>query len=138
MTEHLDNALGLSSVPAIYEDEKETLPAVINEQVDAEIDKARLGLEDAFSLSQQAVQDMLAIAQQSQHPKAYEVLNSSIKTMADISMGFAELQLKKQRLNKGVVQAPTGEGNVTNNLFVGSTAELQQMLEDIKNGNTNS
>lgn len=138
MTKQLDDALGLNSVPAIYEDEKETLPAVINEQVDDDVNQARLSLYDALMKSQCAVEDMLAIAQQSQHPKAYEVLNTSIKTMADISMGLADLQLKKQRLNKGNVQAPTGEGSVTNNLFVGSTAELQQMLEDIKNGNTNN
>lgn len=136
MTKQLDDALGLSSVPAVY-DEKENLPAVVSEQADSDVDAARDGLYDALSLSQQAVQDMLAIAQQSQHPKAYEILNNTIKTMADISMGLADLQLKKQRLNKGV-QQPVGEGSVTNNLFVGSTAELQKMLEDMKNGNTNS
>jgi len=136
MTKQLDDALGLNSVPAVYE-ENENLPAVVSEQADGDVDAAREGLYDALSLSQQAVQDMLAIAQQSQHPKAYEILNSTIKTMADISMGLADLQLKKQRLNKGV-QQPAGEGNVTNNLFVGSTAELQKMLEDMKNGNTNS
>jgi hypothetical protein len=136
MTKQLDDALGLSNVPAVYED-VENLPAVVGEQVDDDVDQARTGLYDALSLSQQAVQDMLAIAQQSQHPKAYEILNSSIKTMADISMGLADLQLKKQRLNKGTLQ-PQSEGGVTNNLFVGSTAELQKMLEDMKNGNTDS
>lgn len=136
MTKQLDDALGLNSVPAVYE-ENENLPAVVSEQADGDVDAAREGLYDALSLSQQAVQDMLAIAQQSQHPKAYEILNSTIKTMADISMGLADLQLKKQRLNKGT-QQPAGEGSVTNNLFVGSTAELQKMLEDMKNGNTNS
>lgn len=137
MSKQLDNALGLNSVPVVYDDEKENLPAVVNEQTDDDVDQARTGLYDALSLSQQAVQDMLAIAQQSQHPKAYEILNSSIKTMADISMGLADLQLKKQRLNKGVVQ-PASEGGVTNNLFVGSTAELQQMIENMRNGDTNS
>jgi hypothetical protein len=137
MSQQLDNALGLNSVPVVYDDEKENLPAVVSEQTDDDVDQARTGLYDALSLSQQAVQDMLAIAQQSQHPKAYEILNSSIKTMADISMGLADLQLKKQRLNKGVVQ-PTSEGGVTNNLFVGSTAELQQMIENMRNGDTNS
>lgn len=136
MTKQLDDALGLNSVPAVYE-EQENLPAVVSEQADNDVDAARDGLYDALSLSQQAVQDMLAIAQQSQHPKAYEILNNTIKTMADISMGLADLQLKKQRLNKGQT-VPQGEGSVTNNLFVGSTAELQQMLEDIKNGNTNN
>ncbi len=132
MTKQLDDALGLNSVPMIYDDEKENLPAVSNEQTDGDVDHARTGLYDALSLSQQAIQDMLVIAQQSQHPKAYEILNSSIKTMADISMGLVDLQLKKQRLNKGVQQAPN-DGNITNNLFVGSTAELQQMIENMKN-----
>jgi hypothetical protein len=136
MSKQLDDALGLNSVPALY-DEKENLPAVQDEQANDDVDQARTGLYDAFSLSQQAVQDMLAIAQQSQHPKAYEILNSTIKTMADISMGIADLQLKKQRLNKGVTQ-PASEGGVTNNLFVGSTAELQQMIENMRNGNTDS
>lgn len=137
MSKQLDDALGLGSVPMVYDDEKENLPAVISEQADDDVDQARTGLYDALSLSQQAVEDMLAIAQQSQHPKAYEILNSSIKTMADISMGLADLQLKKQRLNKGVVQS-ANEGGVTNNLFVGSTAELQQMIENMRNGNTDS
>ena len=132
MTKQLDDALGLNSVPMIYDDEKENLPAVSNEQTDGDVDHARTGLYDALSLSQQAIQDMLVIAQQSQHPKAYEILNSSIKTMADISMGLVDLQLKKQRLNKGSQQVPS-EGNVMNNLFVGSTAELQQMIENMKN-----
>jgi hypothetical protein len=48
------------------------------------------------------------------------------------------LQLKKQRLNKGVVQPASEGGGVTNNLFVGSTAELQQMIENMRNGDTNS
>jgi hypothetical protein len=137
MTKQLDDALGLNSVPVIFDDEKESLPAVNTEQADGDVDHAREGLYDALSLSQQAIQDMLVIAQQSQHPKAYEILNSSIKTMADISMGLVDLQLKKQRLNKGIPQA-SSDNAVTNNLFVGSTAELQQMLENMKNVNTNS
>ena len=133
MTNQINDALGLSYTPVVYEEEKETLPAVIDEQADGDVDTARTGLHDALSLSQQAVQDMLSIAQQSQHPKAYEVLNSAIKTLADISMGLADLQIKKQRLVKGTNQ-PAGEGGVTNNLFVGSTAELQQMIESMRNG----
>lgn len=137
MTKQLDDALGLNSVPAVYEDEHETLPALISQETDDDTEQARQGLYDALSMSQTAVQDMVAIAQQSQHPKAYEILNQSIKTLADISMGLVDLQLKKQRLAKGQ-NSPAGEGNVTNNLFVGSTAELQKMLEDIKNANTNN
>jgi len=139
MTKQIDDALGLSYTPVVYE-EKEILPVADNDQADNEqaigdVDAARTGMYDALSMSQQAVQDMLSIAQQSQHPKAYEALNGAIKTMADISMGLAELQIKKQRRVKKNTQ-PTGDGSVTNNLFVGSTAELQQMIENMRNANT--
>lgn len=136
MTKNLDDALGLSSVPVVIEDE-ERLPTVVNdeEQVRDDVEEARDNIKNAIALSQQAVQDMLSIAQQSQHPKAYEVLNSMIKTYGDLSMGLVDAQTKKQRLmnKKGNVEEGDGNKTINNNLFVGSTAELQKMLEDMKN-----
>lgn len=132
----IDNALGLNPITTYIEVSTENLPAVQqNSQQENDLDFARENLYDAVVKSQAAVEDMIAIAQQSQHPKAYEVLNSLIKTFADVSAGIADLQLKKQRLQG---KAPTEEGNkvVNNNLFVGSTAELQKMLENLKNGDT--
>lgn len=131
MTKSLDDALGLNTLPVVIEDTSNVPVVKDEEQVEADVGTARENLHDAVSVAQQAVQDMLSIAQQSQHPKAYEALNSLIKTYADISMGLADLQVKKQRLNgkKGGEEPQT----VNNNLFVGSTAELQKMLEDMKN-----
>lgn len=134
MTKDIDDALGLRQLPVLYEPVEEKLPATVDEQMADDIDQAREGLYDALSKSQQAVDDMLAIAQQSQHPKAYEVLNSVIKTMADVSMGLADLQLKKQRLQKTTSDEPS-DGQTVNNLFVGSTSELQQMIDAMKTGN---
>lgn len=132
MSKYLDNALGLNPM-AQFDEQKSNLPAVIqtdNEQVEEDIEQVRENLTNAIDLSQTAVQDMLSIAQQSQHPKAYEVLNSMIKTYADISMGLVDLQAKKAKL---VAKKPEAEGQtINNNLFVGSTAELQQMLENMK------
>lgn len=132
MSKYLDNALGLNPM-AQFED-KNTLPAVVpqtdSEQVEEDIEQVRENLSNAIELSQTAVQDMLSIAQQSQHPKAYEVLNAMIKTYADVSMGLVDLQAKKAKL---VARKPEGEAQtINNNLFVGSTAELQQMLENMK------
>jgi hypothetical protein len=132
MTKYLDNALGLNPMVQ-FDDHQANVVTVVqtdNEQVDADIEKVHENLNNAIDLSQTAVQDMLSIAQQSQHPKAYEVLNAMIKTYADISMGLVDLQAKKAKL---VAKKPEGEGQTINNLFVGSTAELQQMLENMKN-----
>ena len=104
-----------------------------SDTLNADVNTARDNLHDAVVVAHQAVQDMLNIAQQSQHPKAYEALNSLIKTYADISMGLADLQLKNQRLqNNAQPKEETEAQVVNNNLFVGSTAELLKMLEDNK------
>lgn len=127
----IDDALGLNPLTK-YEEPPAQLPAVRDEQVSDDLDFARENLYDAVVKSQAAVEDMIQIAQQSQHPKAYEVLNSLIKTFADVSSGIADLQLKKQRL-QGKQEDPNKV--VNNNLFVGSTAELQKMLQDLKPNN---
>lgn len=140
MTRQIDDALGLNPLPMVVDedtDQPNNLPAVIGEeQVEEDVAEARENLGNAIELSQQAVQDMLTIAQQSQHPKAYEVLNSMIKTYADISMGLVDLQMKRQRLEGKKGGSSEQAQTVHNNLFVGSTAELQQMLEKMKNGDT--
>jgi hypothetical protein len=138
MSKYLDNALGLNPM-AQFDDKKDLVPAVVqtdNEQLEEDVEQARENLTNAIDLSQVAVQDMLTIAQQSQHPKAYEVLNSMIKTYADISMGLVDLQAKKAKL---VAKKPEESGQtINNNLFVGSTAELQQMLENMKKKDGNN
>lgn len=133
MSDAINNALDLTPLP-----ESNTSLAIVDESrelttAETDVEEARDNLQNAVGLSQQAVQDMLNIAQQSQHPKAYEVLNSLIKTYADVSMGMVDLQLKKQRLDgksKGGSDEPQ---TINNNLFVGSTADLQKMLDDMRN-----
>lgn len=130
MSKAIDDALGLNPLPVVVEDNSIVPVVKDEEQVVEDVATARDNLHDAVSVAQVAVQDMLNIAQQSQHPKAYEALNSLIKTYADISMGLADLQVKKQRLQGK--KAPEETQTVNNNLFVGSTADLQKMLEDMK------
>jgi hypothetical protein len=135
MTDAINKALDL--VP--YEEQKTDLVKVeeVDEQADGDIEYARRNLYDVVSAASEAVDDMISIARQSQHPKAYEVLNSVLKTKADVAMNLADLQMKKQRLrsqqNNGV-QNQDGQ-TIHNNLFVGSTAELQQMLADMRDNN---
>lgn len=133
MTQYVDDALGLKALTVVHDDQHITAPLAIDtQQIDDDVHYARSNLYDAVAKSKMAVDDMLAIAQGSQHPKAYEVLNAAIKTLADISTGIVDLQIKKQRL--GIGRDGPAEGQTVNNLFVGSTAELQQMVERMKNG----
>ena len=127
----IDDALGLNPITP-YRGTAQYPQKRDEGQQENDLDFARENLYDAVVKSQAAVEDMIAIAQQSQHPKAYEVLNSLIKTFADVSSGIADLQIKKQKL-QGKQSDSDENKTVNNNLFVGSTAELQKMLQDLKN-----
>jgi transcriptional accessory protein Tex/SPT6 len=75
----------------------------------------------------EALDGMLDVAGQSQHPRAYEVVATLIKTLADTNKDLIELAKKTKELEKmDGVDAPQ---TINNNLFVGSTVELQKLLK---------
>ena len=72
----------------------------------------------------------MELAQESEMPRAYEVAGQLIKNVADATDKLIDLQKKLKDIDEQKVKGPT---NVTNALFVGSTAELSKLL---KNGLT--
>lgn len=77
---------------------------------------------------QEAVQGALEVAQESGHPRAFEVAVNAMKQVADMSDKLIDLQQKMKNLNKD--EEKKGPSSVTNNaIFLGSTAELQKMLK---------
>ena len=75
----------------------------------------------------EAMDDMMEVARSTEHPRAFEVLSTMMKTMADVNNNLLDLHKKKKDLTQtnNVASLP---GTTNNNVFVGSTAELQQML----------
>ena len=78
---------------------------------------------------QDAIEGILEIARESEHPRTYEVAGQLIKTVAEVTEKLGDLQEKMKKLKDVPNNAPK---NVTNALFVGSTAELQKMLKGKK------
>ena len=90
-------------------------------------------IENYYNLierGQEAVQGILDVAREGQHPRAYEVALNGIKNVADTIDKLQDLQKKLKDLKE---VPKTASANIKNALFVGSTAELQKML---KNENT--
>jgi len=112
------------------------LPAVIEQkkttQVDADFEFARENLMDVINKGQEALFDLMDVARQSQHPRAYEVLSTMMNTMVGASKDLLDLQAKKKKLLEEDPSASPQQ--VTNNLFVGSTAELQKYLKQNTDG----
>lgn len=91
-------------------------------------DYSRETLYDLIQKGRNALEDMIEVARESEHPRAFEVLSGLIKNVADVNDKLMDLNKKHKDINtKEKAQLP---GNTTNNLFVGSTTELQRMLQD--------
>ena len=73
-----------------------------------------------------AIDGILELAKEGEHPRAYEVAGNLIKQVAEVAEKLGDLQEKMKRLKEVPDNAPK---NVTNALFVGSTAELQKILK---------
>ena len=80
---------------------------------------------------QEAVRGALEVAQESGHPRAYEVAVAAMKHVADMTEKLQDLHKKMKDLDED----KKGPSKVTNNaMFVGSTAELQKMLKEMGGG----
>ena len=118
---------------ALMSNTKSTVPVLkddINLPQDAEEDYnvARENLKKLLDKSDEALDHMMQVAAEAEHPRAFEVLAGMFKTSADMTTQLIDLQKKRHELDK-LNNEPTQTNGVTNNnLFVGSTAELQKML----------
>ena len=96
------------------------------DDVDADYKYQRDNFYNLIEKGQDAIQGILNVAKESDHPRGYEVAGNLIKQVAEVTEKLGDLQEKMKRLKEVPNSAPK---NVTNALFVGSTAELQKMLK---------
>jgi len=99
----------------------------LNGDIDNDYEYQRRNFYNLVERGTDAVEGILELAKESEHPRAYEVAGNLIKQVADVTEKLGDLQEKMKKLKEVPDSAPK---NVTNALFVGSTAELQKMLKD--------
>ena len=75
---------------------------------------------------QDAIEGILDIARESEHPRVYEVAGQLIKTVSETTEKLIDLQTKMKELDRD----NTMPNKVSNNLFVGSSTELQRLLKN--------
>ena len=132
----MDNFEGLDEVfettadiVAPQEEVKAKKPPIKADKDDVESDYeyARSNLYLLVDKGQEAINGALDLAMSSDHPRAYEVAGQLIKHVGDVADKLMTLQKDKKSVREEKKSGPT---NVTNALFVGSTADLQKMLKD--------
>ena len=133
-TLRIDKELGVVEkiVPQAVNTETETeiinYPSSVNENdLEEDYDYQRRQFYNLIEKGSDAIDGILELAKESEHPRTYEVAGQLIKNVAEVTEKLGDLQKKMKDLKELPNTAPK---NVTNALFVGSTKDLQKMLRD--------
>ena len=107
-------------------------PTVVNGQgeKDTDFQYARENMYDIIEKGRDAMEELLEIAKTEESPRAFEVFGQLLKNMSESQEKLMELHQKKQKLESDEGrQEVTRAQNVTNALFVGSTADLLKLVK---------
>jgi hypothetical protein len=109
--------------------ESDNLPSDPRERMEAEVDEdyllARQTYKELMLTGTKAIDSLSEIAKETEHPRAFEVLSKAIKDIGDVTDKLMDLQKSNRDLN----DENKGKKEVTNNnLFVGSTTDLQRLF----------
>ena len=106
-----------------------------NKDVEDDYAYARRNLRDLIDSGMGDLDRVMEIARQSESPRAFEVATNLLKTLTDTNKDLLDLAKKK----KDITQEKDKAQPVTNNaLFVGSTADLQKLIQGKDNGTESS
>ena len=97
-----------------------------DDDIEKDYEYQRQNFYNLVDKGSKAIDGILELAKESEHPRTYEVAGNLIKQVAEVTEKLGDLQTKMHKLKEVPNKAPN---NVTNALFVGSTAELQKMLK---------
>ena len=100
-----------------------------NDDPDTDFETGRGELYKLLEKGNEAIDGILNLAKEGEHPRAYEVAGQLIKTQSEVAQNLLDLRDKLKKI-KDVKEL--GPKNVTNALFVGSTTELQKMIKKNK------
>jgi Terminase DNA packaging enzyme len=116
---------------------QEVVPVQVEPQNDTQTDYdlSRQTIRNLVRKGEEALDELLFVAKQSESPRAYEVVAGMIKNISEVTKELIDLQKKMKELNEENPKSSSGV-NVQNAVFVGSTAELQKLLRQNKEQQT--
>ena len=125
--ENLDNILEIAeNLPKVTRGvPPRVMPEINGVEEDTDFRYTRENLYNLLERGQDSVEELLEIAKQSEHPRAFEVVGQLIGKLTETNKELMGLHKTKKDLS-----TEKGPTNVTNALFVGSTSDLQKMLKE--------
>jgi len=129
-TQNISTILGVTNTPPAQTTTRNSVVLVQDDTkatAENDFEFARGNLYEIIQSGQEALDDMIGFAKQAQNPRAYEVVGAMVANLVDANQKLLHLskQIKEIQSTDKVDTSKT----VNNNLFVGSTAELQKLLK---------
>ena len=130
LSQHIPSIQSLDAVAGISVTDYQ---AKIDADTEEDYDFSRQRIKKLIDTSDEAISSMLALATDSEHPRAFEVLSNMFKTAADMNQQLMTLQRDRKKMHetvskKNINQSAGGTSTTNNAIFVGTTTELQKFL----------
>ena len=132
MNDEIGKSLGLEPLDDVVEGkvvQRTVVPT--DDKMNKDYEYARSNFYNVIESGTEALEQMLDVAKASEHPRAYEVVSTIMKTLVDANKDLVAMSTKKVE-NEEKANPDSSKAVTNNNLFVGSTNELQQLLKDMK------
>ena len=108
---------------------KEEMLALREKHANKDYSDARESLKDLIDVGRDAVDGILKVASEGDHPRAYEVASQMLKTVAEMNKDLIGLHKQMKELRK----EETNINHTTNNsIYVGSTSDLQDLINEAR------
>ena len=116
-----------TSSPIVKQEPKSITTSNSKEDIDVDYRETRKSLKNLIETGEIAISGILKVAEEGDHPRAYEVVAQMLKTVSDINKDLIDLHKKTKEAKKE--ETKLIQKNTTNNSFyVGSTSELQDLI----------
>jgi phage tail tape-measure protein len=131
MNDNLSEIFDVEPMELVEAPKKEIVPVdETNSTVTNDFEEARKNTKSLIQKADTALDNLLMVANQSEHPRAYEVAANLIKTLGDLNKDLLELQKRKMDLTGEKKDA--GKTVIDKAVFVGNTSELLKMIKEKK------
>ena len=121
-----ENLSNLLDIPAIEEKKNEIVPVKTEEEISNDAQFARQNIKGLITKGDDALDSLLRVAKESEHPRAFEVVAQTLKNLGELNKDLLEIQKRKRDLEP---KKTSSDINVDKAVFVGSTNDLVKMLK---------
>ena len=97
-----------------------------DEKVRSDYEYSRDTYYELLEKGKDSLETMMQVARESEHPRAFEVLSNMIKNLSDVNDKLMDLNKKNKDMEEPLKKVEQQQ----NNIFLGSTADLQKLLKE--------